>query len=328
MVPPTNVMFSGSSKASNEYNGQNQFVKYGLNFSNFDGIMLQFYTGFDAGMCGDDWRKCRQDNITNLKEIDLGYLVNKNKLKADYKNGLPLYPNYPNRNPLHCPRDIDCPDWAYKGEDPFHTQANYFKNLNKLKGVSMNKIVMGLEFFFNTSQWGPLPSVPLFYGLNEKLKTEGLQELGGVGGWTIAGTFGYYNYPNQLPTGTGLNNCSRTKGGTFNSQTKKYIENGSSDQDRKKQNMWSYSSYFTSFLSDLKTCWGSWGKDTKGNENGNKNVKATKLCGGLNIQLKGFQYAKTTESNYLLQCIPDNPPNTWPPPKDNIELGYSKYAFI
>ena len=309
IVPPTNTLFS-SEKST--YNGQNQLVKYGLNFNNIDGIMFQFYTGFDAGICkkGDDrWGNCLQQNETNLYNINLDYLVN-NGIDNSYKN-LPTYSNYPNRSPLHCPRYIDCPDWKYKGEKPFQRQVEYFNNLvSGVEGITFNKIVLGLEFFFNTSQWGPFPSPSLFYGLNNALKNSiHKNELAGVGGWTIAGTFGDFNYPNTIKNTIGLETCNREGYNKGSSDIKSKIEG----------NMWCISPYHEHFEKNISSCWGTWGKNKS--INGIINLKkAENICS----ELKPQEYCiYENNDNGLIQCntnsqyLYPNIPSDWPP--QNIE---------
>ena len=269
-VPPTNTFFSGRKDASEKYNGQNQFVKYGLDFSLFDGFMLQFYTGFDAGMCGPKYELCKANNITNLNELtqDLKeYESNEPGKGIDNQYGLPLYPNFDNRTPLHCPRKIDCPDWKYEGEEIFESQVNYFRSLSTLKGVDAKKLVLGLEFYYDSDQWGPFPSPVLVYGLNKKLQTEGVGELGGLGGWTIAGTFGQYKYPNKPPpiTSTGVCDCETPKGG------KGGLAN----------NMWCLGEYYGHFETNIVSCWGNWGrynKDLTSPTDVCRNIKAVSYC--------------------------------------------------
>lgn len=307
IVPPTNTLFSPDKDANN---GQNHLVKYGLNFNNIDGIMFQFYTGFDAGICkkGDDrWGYCPQKNIEDLTAIDLNYLVNKSSgtkgIDTSYKS-LPIYSNYPNRNPIHCPRAPDCPDWAYQGEAPFQTQSNYFSNLvNKVNGMKWSQFVFGLEFFFNQSQWGPFPSPSLFYGLNDKIATDNNgEQLAGVGGWTIAGTFGEYNYPNVSPSLTA--ECNRT-GFTNNSS-------GSTKVDNNNDNMWCIGPYHEHFIDEISKCWGTWG-----NKNID-NVPSSKVC----TELKAQPYcAYTNTPNGVVQCSNASKgevqyptvPSDWPP---------------
>ena len=296
-VPPTNVMFSGDKDASDKYNGQNQFVKYNLNMEYFDGVMFQFYTGFDAGMCGDNWENCMEKkNVTDLSKIDLSKYISAKPgegITDSYKN-LPSYPNWPNRNPVHCPRSIDCPDWAYEGEKAFQTQVEYFKSILTIPGMKASKIALGLEFYFDTSQWGPFPSPTLFYGLNKELENQIGSTLGGIGGWTIAGTFGEYSYPNEPPKiGGGTCDCDQTENGGI------------------KNNMWCAGAYYEHFEKAITTCWGKWGK------NDNKGVsKPTAVCSDIPLN----KYCVGGK----LQCIevvdeehkcpgPLSPENEWPP---------------
>lgn len=297
LVPTTTSLFSNKKDT---YNGQNQFVKYGLDFTNFDGIMLQFYTGFDAGICGDNYENCPANNINDLSKIDLQYLENKGGIDNSYKN-LPIYYNYPNRSPIHCPRYLDCPDWQYKGEEPFQRQVEYFTELTSIKGLTLDKITFGLEFFFNKSQWGPFPSPTLFYGLNDKLKSSSIgQELGGVGGWTIAGTFGQYSNPNKAPEANyGICNCDRSD----------YKNTGSGGVEG---NMWCVGPYYEHFENNITSCWGSWGRN-------NKQLKSsTSKC----TDAQPNEWCEQKDGTHIVQCITEgtaphcskSPSKTpWPP---------------
>ena len=259
IVPPTNTLFSSKK---DEVNGQNQLVKYGLDFNYIDGVMFQFYTGFDAGMCqkGDDrWGNCPQTNYEELSKIEISDLVGKG-INDSYKS-LPYYPNYPNRNPVHCPRYIDCPDWQYEGEKPFQRQVEYFTDLASLDGLSMEKFIFGLEFFYNTSQWGPFPSASLFYGLDQALQKSKPHggSLGGVGGWTIAGTFGQYDYPNKAELASGLLRCNRKQYENQGGDVSDVITQGNING-----NMNCLGPYFTHFEKAITTCWGAWGRAPNG----------------------------------------------------------------
>jgi hypothetical protein len=302
-VPPTNVMFSSDKGASQKYNGQNQFIEYGLDFENIDGVMLQFYTGFDAGMCGPNYEFCKANNITDLHQLqhNIHYLEGKG-IKADNStsNPLPNYPNYPNRSPVHCPRYLDCPDWQYEGEKAFQRQSEYFNDLTKIPNLPASKIALGLEFFFNTSQWGPFPSPTLFYGLNDTLKNSHMgEDLGGIGGWTIAGTFGEYNPGKDAPSaGGGICDCERT-----NYETPEGGVNG---------NMWCVGPYWQHFENNITQCWGSWGRN-KG-ELKHKTIQCYDY--GTN------KYCKQKDNKYYVECTPipaekgtcTPPPVTpWPP---------------
>jgi hypothetical protein len=287
LVPATNTFFTNEKTVDKD---QNHFVKFGLDFNSLDGIMLQMYTGFDAGMCGENYEKCQQKSIEiskiNLDELDT------NIVTTDTIKNLPSYPNYPNRGPMHCPRYIDCPDWQYDDEKPFERQVEYFTNLVKIDGVTMDKLVFGFEFFYNTSQWGPFPSSSLFYGLNYKLKKATNSELGGIGGWTIAGTFGDYEYPNQGPdTKDGMCECDRS---TY--KIKKSTNGGLNE------NMWCigpYHSHFADKTKGLPSCWGSWGRYS----NPPNLIKGTNMCSEAPVN----KYCEQEDSTYKIQCIGTGP---------------------
>jgi hypothetical protein len=296
IVPTTTSFFSDKKDT---YNGQNQFVKYGLDFNNIDGVMLQFYTGFDAGICGENYELCKGNNITDLSTIDLQYLKNKGGIDDSYKN-LPNYVNYPNRSPEHCPRYVDCPDWQYKGEEPFQRQVEYFTALTNIDGLTLDKIAFGLEFYFNTSQWGPFPSSTLLYGLNDKLQSSIGQELGGVGGWTIAGTFGQYTNPHVAPVATqGLCNCDRSD----------YKKQGTGGVEG---DMWCTGPYYEHFETNITSCWGKWGRN-------NKPLKAAStIC----TDAVPNEWCEKKDGTHVIQCISDGtapqcskspPENQWPP---------------
>jgi hypothetical protein len=307
IVPPTNTLFS-PDKAAN--NGQNHLVKYGLDFTNIDGIMFQFYTGFDAGICqkgNDRWGNCPQTNIEDLTTINLDYLVQKSTgttgIDTSYKS-LPIYSNYPNRNPVHCPRAPDCPDWAYKGEAPFQTQSNYFSNLVKgVTGMKWSQFVFGLEFFFNQSQWGAFASPSLFYGLNDKIESDNTgKQLAGVGGWTIAGTFGEYNHPTPSPSLSA--ECNRS-GFTNNSP-------GLTKEDKNNDNMWCIGPYHEHFVDEIVQCWGTWGNEKIANIQSSKictELKAQPYCAYKDTQNGVVQCSDTSNDEVQYPTVPQD----WPP---------------
>jgi len=326
IVPPTNTLFSETMKAYPNYktenqSDQNQLIKYNCDFSNIDGIMFQFYTGFDAGMCRkpsdnpsketseDRYHFCPTTNVEDLSTIDLAYLEG-NGIDDSYKS-LPYYPNYPNRNPNHCPRYVDCPDWAYKGEKPFQRQTEYFMELVNYPGMSLDKFVFGLEFFYSTSQWGPFPSATLFYGLNKSIEKaakdqgiKGTQQLGGLGGWTIAGTFG--EYAPGSPLSPNPNDASKPPPGLSFCQRSGYKNNAPGDINTiagTQSNMWCAGQYYGYFEKAVTSCWGAWGKYKGGTGYA---TKRNQVCTDFKPESSN-NYCLDKDGKYpngIVQCLP------------------------
>jgi len=46
-----------------------------------------------------------------------------------------------------CPRGVDCPDWRYKGEEPYSRMTKMLYSLDK--AISMDKISIGFETLGN-----------------------------------------------------------------------------------------------------------------------------------------------------------------------------------
>lgn len=42
-----------------------------------------------------------------------------------------------------CPRAVDCPDWRYKGHEPYHNQMKMLKSLSKV--INLDKVSIGFE---------------------------------------------------------------------------------------------------------------------------------------------------------------------------------------
>jgi hypothetical protein len=182
-VPISSQFFTNSIDPTD--NDQNQYVRYKFKPDFYDGIMLQWYSGFDAGICDktkseDNYpRPIANENIKSSKFKDLCQA--KNKPRANYSN-------YNGRSIYHCPRAIDCPDWKYEGSEDYQEQTNLIKKLELFhKGIT-SKLVVGFEFYTGVAQWGPEPLPEDWDKLNKKLSKDIGADLAGYGGWTIYGT--------------------------------------------------------------------------------------------------------------------------------------------
>jgi len=183
LVPVSTAMYSNDKTLN-----QNQFVKYGINHKNIDGIMLQWYSGAGInicpktkegkqGLCNDSTISTQCDtksgaqgtNAERMKNLTstLAKLKSSSLAKQPYwpktdsiKGGSSFGTNYGTgvnaanlgRCPYKCPRKEDCPDWAYTNEPPFASQVKLLRNLKTWIGSEddfSKKIVIGLEGFPN-----------------------------------------------------------------------------------------------------------------------------------------------------------------------------------
>ena len=213
-VPMSTQMYGYNSiftKANS--NGQNQFIEYNLDFDKFDGIMLQWYGGFDAGICGANSYPIKAGQPAGLCKTN-AWQINDN-------------PNYATNAPLHCPRSIDCPDWGNyysytvgpytdQYEVLYADQLAFFYNLkNTMKATKScprnleeyisRKIIIGIEFWTADFQWGPEPRADYIYGLDQALiKGFDSLESNPKGGWTTIREKEYKGYDNSKIAENGL----------------------------------------------------------------------------------------------------------------------------
>ena len=227
-VPISSQLFSDDITL----NDQNQYVRYGFNPDFYDGVMLQWYSGFDAGICDKAGLKYTDKEKNYPRPIADGTkneepFSNFKKLCQAKNMPRASYSNYYGRSIYHCPRAIDCPDWRYKGSDAYQEQTDLISKLeNYHKGIT-SKLIIGFEFYKGIAQWGPEPLPEEWGGLNKALKlhTNIKNDLAGYGGWTIYGTM------------KAIDNC------------------GSHDGEPWKSHM--------HFRQNVDECWGSWGRYNK-----------------------------------------------------------------
>lgn len=186
VVPMSTGLYTNDSADTTP---QNQFVVHGLDHTNVDGIMLQWYSGSGLNICNkapdglcenDATNQCdNPDGDTNASRMTNLRNVLNNKISPTLKNKS-YWPGGPgaglegdsinyfyNTNPVEfaeisatgkcpykCPRKIDCPDWAYTEDThPFETQVNMLSRLKDWLGEEefSKKLVIGLEGFPNFS---------------------------------------------------------------------------------------------------------------------------------------------------------------------------------
>jgi len=234
LVPMSTSMYSGEEDTSPNQVMRNEYVKYRLQTSLgqqvdlldlADGILLQWYSGFDAALCENNWKpgdkSCTCDNVVaddypnvlDTKKDAGGLLVsswqtywnvsgnyfpstfpvrcqacgknvilpngtrgdlpcapkdeewyvpttnrtkdgaNPPEVVADHNGKLDAYVQAKQDIPKwwvkdqavgsKCPRGIDCPDFRYKGEQPYSRQVSLLKSISKV--VDLSKIAIGFE---------------------------------------------------------------------------------------------------------------------------------------------------------------------------------------
>jgi hypothetical protein len=224
-APTSTQLFS--SKVETSQNKQNQYVLYGKDYiaDCFDGVMLQWYSGFDAGICSTD-----QSSYPRIPGKDAGLC------KMNNESIMPGYSNLMNKSPSNCPRSIDCPDWKYTDSDKYKEQIDIISSMAELGFDISKQIVIGFEFFRKQGQWGPQPLPLEWMGLNNTCKTKfNGKDLAGYGGWTLSGSI-----RNQGLNYTGSDSLGWTPSEHTNDTTLPY------------------SSYIY-FRETLNTCWGPLG---------------------------------------------------------------------
>merc|ERR1712224_645290 len=233
LVPMSTSMRSGEEDSTKEQNGRNEYVKFRKQTSLgkevdlldlADGILLQWYSGFDAALCTNtpaNSKSCTCDNIPaddypNVLDSDKdagGLLVsawqtywnvsgnmfpstfpvrcqacgknvimpdgsrgdlacaseqeqwyvpsmtrddkgaNPPEVVSDHNSRLDAYVQATQDAPhwwvkdmtinSKCPRGIDCPDFRYKGEQPYSRQIKLLKSLSAV--VDLSKVSIGFE---------------------------------------------------------------------------------------------------------------------------------------------------------------------------------------
>jgi hypothetical protein len=162
-------------------------MKYGLDFSLVDGVMLQWYSGTGMDVCGTELgsncltkpdqcdptdfkdklnnkspaRCCGDDSLMGkLWATDIGntYGISKTSdslipgtvYDQNVLSGDWAMPKGTQKCPHKCPRKADCPDWLYTGSKAYDEQLKLLEDLNTIPNLDISKkIVIGLEAFPN-----------------------------------------------------------------------------------------------------------------------------------------------------------------------------------
>ena len=220
---PTSTQLLSDIPDNSLDNGQNQYVRYDkgkLLPKYLDGVMLQWYSGFDAGMCSTE-----PSSYPRIAGIKAG------RCNINNVSIMKGYSKYMHKTPANCPREIDCPDWQYSDSEPYAEQISIIKAMKNIGYNIQSQLVIGFEFYHQHGQWGPQPLPLQWEGLNKACKSQLGSDLAGYGGWTISGS--------------------------LEDQKLNYDQDGNPGYDTTKANL-PFKSYIH-FREELNTCWGPWG---------------------------------------------------------------------